>query len=74
MSEKRRSLPAGRPPWDTLNGIRVGGFAGAMLGGLLTALIGVSMAWLIVVGAALGAVLGYWTELRQRNQGRLRQD
>lgn len=66
MSEKSESLPPGRPPWDTLNGLRVGGFAGAIFGGLLTMLVGASVAWLILVGAACGAALGYWTERRKR--------
>jgi len=59
-------LPAGRPPWDPINGFRVGGITGAFLGGLVTAILGMSVIWLILVGAALGGAIGYVTEKRKR--------
>lgn len=64
MAERR--LPAGRAPHDTINGFRVGSMAGALCGGLVTAVVGVSLAWLIFAGAALGGAVGYWSEKRKQ--------
>jgi hypothetical protein len=59
------SLPHGRQPYDRLNGIRVGGFAGALLGGVATWLLGVGFVWLVLLLAALGGIVGYLWERRQ---------
>ena len=59
-----KRLPPGRQWYDPLNGIRVGGLAGAVLGGIATAVTGVAYVWLIAVGAFAGAAFGYWYEKR----------
>lgn len=53
----------GRMPYDPFNGMRVGGLAGALIGGGLFVLTG--FAWLILVWAIAGGVLGYLWEKRQ---------
>jgi uncharacterized membrane protein len=57
-----RKLPPGHQPYDFANGMRVGGIAGALVGGGVFALTG----WwlLIVIGAVVGAV-GGWLWLRR---------
>ena len=64
MSDDHR-LPRGRQPYDTFNGARVGAVAGALLGALATVLTTASLAWLILVGGAVGAVAGYAYERRR---------
>lgn len=66
MSEQR--FPPGRQPYDALNGLRVGGLAGAVLGAVVTAFTTVGLVWLVPVGAVAGAVAGYLYE-RRRMQG-----
>ena len=59
------SLRPGHQPYDRLNGIRVGGLAGALLGGLATWLFGVGFVWLVVALAAVGGAFGYlWERTR----------
>ncbi len=59
-------LPAGRPPWDPLNGLRVGAFAGGAAGVVVTAAAGLSYIWAVLVGAAAGGAVGYWSEKRKQ--------
>jgi outer membrane lipoprotein SlyB len=59
MTESKR-LPPGHQWYDPFNGIRIGGLAGAILGGIATAFAGVGFIWLIAVGAVLGGGIGYW--------------
>ncbi len=66
MNRDRPRLPAGRPPWDTLNGFRVGAFAGGILGALVMLVAGRSAFWVVLVGAAVGGAVGYWVERRKR--------
>ncbi len=54
--------PAGRQPYDPLNGLRIGALAGGILGIAATALLSFSNIWLTLVGAVIGAVVGYWWE------------
>jgi hypothetical protein len=43
--------------WEQLNGVRVGGFIGAMAGALLLAVTG--MIWPVPIGAIVGALIGF---------------
>lgn len=66
----RRSLAPGEQPYDFANGIRVGGIAGALVGG------GVGMftgwpAW-VLVGAVVGGIGGY--AYQRRDAGRSEAD
>ncbi|MDH3752506.1 MAG: hypothetical protein OEU32_01440 [Acidimicrobiia bacterium] len=70
MDAARRSrLPAGRQPYDPLNGFRVGAFVGGLLGAVATVVIGIASAWLVFVGGALGGVIGYSSEKRKMKRG-----
>ena len=64
--ESRHSLPAGRPPWDPWNGARVGGLAGGIVGILVTVVSSMTSFWLVLVGAAIGGGIGYWSEKRKQ--------
>ena len=64
MSDDR--LPEGRPPWDPLNGLRIGALAGAVIGVSLTLITPASGIWLMVVGAIVGGAIGYWSEKRKQ--------
>ena len=48
----------GHQPYDSLNGLRVGALAGAVVGVVLS-LIFSGAAWLILVAAVVGAVAGF---------------
>ncbi|MEA2011143.1 MAG: hypothetical protein U9N78_10605 [Actinomycetota bacterium] len=64
MSDRTPSrLPPGRQPYDVLNGLRVGAFAGLALGAIATALTRV--AWFLLIGVVAGAVVGYLWERRR---------
>ena len=52
------SVPSGHEPHDPLNGIRVGALIGGLFGALITALTSVANAWLVFIGAAVGAIVG----------------
>jgi predicted lipid-binding transport protein (Tim44 family) len=58
--------PAGRPPWDTWNGVRVGLLGGGLIGVLMVALSGTDAYWAALISAAVGAVIGYRSERRKR--------
>jgi hypothetical protein len=67
MAEHQRTrLPAGRPPWDTWNGVRVGLLAGGSAGIVVIAVSGSDLYWLALIPAALGGAAGYWSESRKR--------
>ena len=51
------SVPSGHEPDDPLNGIRVGA--------LITALTSVANAWLVFIGAAVGAIVGYRSQRKR---------
>ena len=56
------SLPPGRQPYDPLVGARVGAIAGGILGAILVAVSSLASFWVVVVAAAAGAAIGYWSE------------
>lgn len=58
-SGERPSYPPGRQPYDKLVGMRVGALVGGLIGGLGAFLLGGIFAWLIVIGAVLGGVIGH---------------
>ncbi len=57
MNEPR--LPAGRPPWEPVNGMRVGGFAGLIVGTVVAVLVDTGALAFIIAFAVIGAVAGY---------------
>lgn len=60
-------LAPGRQPWDPANGLRLGAFVGALLGGGVVA-VGYTHFWIVAAGATIGGAVGYWSEKRkQRN-------
>ena len=59
-TEDKTVLPPGHQPYDPLNGLRVGAFAGIALGAVGAALTRIG--WLLLIGAVVGAVAGYVTE------------
>ena len=61
MTTPRRLGPA-RQPYDALNGLRVGGLAGALLGAVGALITGLAV--LILAGAVLGSAVGFLTERR----------
>lgn len=67
-SDPQPRLPAGRPPWDPINGLRVGAFAGGAIGLIVTVLAGTSNVALILIGMAVGGIAGYWSEKRKQRQ------
>jgi hypothetical protein len=58
-------LPAGHPPWEPLNGIRIGGIAGLALGAVLALLFDTAALAFIIGGTVVGAVVGYLVAKRQ---------
>lgn len=67
MTESDRGrLPAGRPPWDPWNGVRVGLFAGGLIGVILIAVSGWGLYWLALIPAAIGGLVGYRSQVRKR--------
>jgi len=56
-------LPPGRQPYDALNGLRVGAFAGLVLGATAAALT--RIAWFLLIGTIAGAIVGYAWERRR---------
>ena len=55
-------LPPGRQPYDPLVGFRVGAIAGGILGVILVAISSLASFWVVLVAAAIGGAIGYWTE------------
>ncbi len=55
-------LPPGRQPYDPLVGFRAGAIAGGILGAILVAVSSLANFWVVLVGAAIGGGIGYWTE------------
>jgi LPXTG-motif cell wall-anchored protein len=64
-SRERPRLPPGRPPWEPINGVRIGGIVGVLVGGIVTALGDISNPWFIVGGATIGGGVGYWVTKRK---------
>jgi hypothetical protein len=61
-------LPAGRQPYDRLNGARIGAIVGGILAVLLVALTGLASIWWVVGGAIVGAGLGYGYQAREEHR------
>lgn len=57
-------MPPGRQPWDPLNGLRVGTLTGAFLGAALLAVTGLRSLWVVVLFAATGGAIGFWSQKR----------
>lgn len=64
MAKEPPRLRAGRPPWEPLNGIRIGGFAGMLLGAVVGAVTSTAIFWFLIAGAIIGGVAGYFVASR----------
>ena len=53
-------------PWDPAIGFRVGAVTGGVLGAGLLVLVGVETFWIVIVAAAIGGAIGYWSARRDR--------
>lgn len=60
MAKEPPRLKAGRPPWEPLNGIRIGGFAGMLLGAVVGAVTNTAIFWFLIAGAVIGGIAGYF--------------
>lgn len=61
----RAPLPPGKTPWDPVNGVRIGAIAGALVGGFVHLVLGVTI--LAIIGLALvGGAIGYAVERPRR--------
>lgn len=63
--DRELSYARGRNPWDPINGLRVGGLAGGIVGTIPTIVWGPGMFWIVIAGAALGGAVGFWVEKRK---------
>ena len=63
-------LPPGRQPYDVLNGLRIGALAGGIVGAIVLVVTSLESLWVLLVGAAIGAVVGYVYERRKLNAAR----
>lgn len=63
MEEPR--LPAGHPPWEPINGMRAGGFAGLIVGTVVAVLVDTGALAFIIAFAVIGAVAGYVVAARR---------
>ena len=63
-------LPPGRQPYDALNGLRIGALAGGIVGAIVLVVTSLESLWVLLVGAAIGAVVGYLYERRKLNAAR----
>jgi len=57
--ENRPSFPPGHQPYDKLVGLRIGALVGGLIGGVGAYLLGGVFAWLILIGAIIGGVIGH---------------
>ncbi|MDH3706920.1 MAG: hypothetical protein OES57_12695 [Acidimicrobiia bacterium] len=58
-------LPPGKTPWDPVNGVRIGAIAGALVGGFVHLVLGITI--LAIIGlAVIGGAIGYAVERPRR--------
>jgi presenilin-like A22 family membrane protease len=63
--EGRRLDPPGTTPWDRWQGARIGGFVGAVVGGISILFMSERPFWPVLALAAVGAVAGFVIEARK---------
>lgn len=63
--EERRPDPPGTTPWDRWAGARIGGFVGAILGGIAILFMTERPFWPVLALTAVGAVAGFVIEARK---------
>ncbi len=69
MSDTRNDrLPAGRQPYDRLNGARIGAIVGGIFAVVLIAVTGPASFWWVIGGVAGGAALGYGYQAREEHR------
>ena len=56
MTNKTRP---GHPPWEPINGMRIGGFTGLVVGAIIAAIVSAAELVFIVGFAVVGAVVGW---------------
>lgn len=68
-SEEYR-LPPGRQPYDVLNGLRIGALVGGILAAIVMVVTSFDSLWVLLVGAVIGGATGYLYERRRLNAAR----
>lgn len=66
-TDQPMKLPAGRPPWDPWNGLRVGALTGGIVGVLVAVGLSITPLGPVLFGAIGGGVLGYRSERRKQS-------
>lgn len=68
MTDRPRYAP-GEQPYDRLNAVRIGALTGGVIGIIPAAVLGAGYAFLLLVGAAIGAYVGKrWADRAARSQ------
>jgi hypothetical protein len=70
QSRKQPTYPPGHQPYDRLNALRVGAVAGGAGGAVVAAALRGVWAFAIVIGAAVGGVIGWWWDTCDADRGR----
>jgi len=63
-------LPPGRQPYDVLNGLRIGALVGGILAAIVMVFTSLNSLWVLLIGAAIGGVVGYLYERRRLHAAR----
>ena len=63
-------LPPGRQPYDVLNGLRIGALVGGILGAIVMVVSTWDSLWVLLVGAAIGGGVGLLYERRKLKAAR----
>ena len=69
QQDPERLLRPGQQPYDALNGIRIGAIAGALVGIIALALIGMGGPVAVILLSVAGGVIGYAWERGDRRRG-----
>jgi uncharacterized protein YcfJ len=68
VTKQPGTFPAGRSPWDPVNGFRVGALTGGVVGVLVSIGLSVTPLGPVAVGVVAGGILGYRTEKHKQGE------